>query len=149
MRQNIVWKILFTLTSLASIWLGLVFLWKAVPYFRFALYAPAKAHSWEIIEIEPSVFSVKANYEYRVNGRDYLGSYLFSEQRFPNEHVAREAADLMEKQRHGVWYQKKHPEKAIMIRIFPYKALFRFLLSLGVMVYFLWLREYLRRFAAA
>ncbi len=147
MNSRLIWKILLSLTVLAGLWLSSIFIWKFASYHVYRFYVPLTAFYCEVVEIQPSVFTIDARCVYPVKKQNYEITRRLEHLRFSNRYTALEAADILEKQYHGIWHAKNHPEKITLERKFPYKALFRLVISFGVIVYFLWLREYVRRYA--
>jgi len=148
MKQQIIWKILFIFTSCIVFTLGGLFVWKFIPYFQYSSFTRGEMLSWEVIEQEPSIFGICVKYRYPTGDQFFEGEYIFKQPRFTNEHVAKETIQFMEKEKWEIWYKKRRPELSTLQRLFPFKAMIRFLLSVGILGYFFWFKEYLRRFSS-
>lgn len=141
-----VWGAFFLLSSAISLWFCVQASLLLVPYWRLSEEAHGYVDNFSIQELSPEKYAVKAFYHYQVGDLTYQGETTFKAPIFLN----REAAEQhIQKHWHenkwGVWYSPQKPSYSSLQKLFPFKALFNAVLSVGVLFYFVWLRSYVAK----
>lgn len=141
-----IWRAFFVLSSAVSLWFCVQASLLLVPYWRLSDEVKGYVDNFSIQEINSEKYAVRAFYHYEVAGQTYEGKTIFEAPIFLN----REAAE-QHIQKH--WYEKKwdvwvcpqQPSYSSLQKLFPFKALFNAVLSIGVLFYFVWLRSYVAK----
>jgi len=138
---NTVWKIFFLVISAVVLALGGRFFYSFYKYTQFDVSVPAKIAEWQVVEVAPSQFRLVAQYSYFFN-TEMEATHIFEKPVFANSFIAHQHMDSLAKQPWRVFLRSKKPFITTLQHNFPFKSCFHFLLSLGVLVYFVWLRGY-------
>lgn len=138
-----VWMVLLILTSLVSTWFVGGALFQVWRYFSLDQQAKAHIRSWEVVESHSGRYAVEAEYDFLVKNTLYEGRMLFSHLYFISPSAAESAIAEMNKQSWMAWYQAGDPSCHSLQRLFPFKASIHAILTLGVLVYFLFLKRWL------
>lgn len=140
-----IWVLFFILSGASSLFLGVLFLKDFIPYLRLDTKTSAKVKEFFVEGRGEDRFLVGATFAYRVKGRDIEGKKKFSTPVFISELAAKShLSTYWNIKEWDAWYNNKDPSIVSLQKLFPFQKLFNFLLSIGVMFYFLWLRSYLR-----
>ena len=95
-----------------------------------------KVLKWEVKPLEGDLFAVEATFMARGKERQYQ----FVKPVFKNKFIAKEHAELWEK---AEWDLFSHPHKEVFAlqKFFPFMKGIRFILSLGIVLWFIYLFE--------
>lgn len=140
-----IFKILFVLTGLVSLYIGFNFFMSLHRYFELTAMAPATFDSWEIEEVRENKFIVVTSYHFEVNGATYHQRYPIQKPIYPNRYLAQEHLENWKAEKTHVWFNPKNPHQSSIFRTFPFKQGIHLLLCIGVLFYFLWLNFYVKR----
>jgi hypothetical protein len=139
------WLIFLALTGLISCW----FVGQAVKEgWKFVrLNTQVRAHiiNWEIKMLSSSHYALLAHYSYSIDDQEFTGQTLFSSPNYLNYYAA--ANDLKARQgaEFWTWYQKNNPSFSSLQKKFPKKEFTNALLTIGVFIYFYFIRGMLER----
>lgn len=116
-------------------------------YSRLQEKAAAQVYKWEIIEKSSSQFALKASYAFDYQGKIHQGKTLFSKPYHLNRLSAEKQINILNQRIWTVWVQPSHPEHSTLERVFPLKKCIYSLMVLGIYLYFVYLRQSLRKSA--
>ncbi|MDN3507610.1 MAG: hypothetical protein P0S94_01670 [Simkaniaceae bacterium] len=139
---KLVWKGLFLVTGIIALWFSVKLGRELYPYLTLSHRSKAHSVAWSVVPIGASKFGVKGVYTYFLNESEYGGVHLFKKPIFINMRTAEKHIAAWGDHTWDVWMNPSHPEKSSMQHIFPFSALVQFILSIGVFLYFQWLRQY-------
>ncbi len=145
MRQLKIWKFLFLLAGCSGLYFGAVFSYKLYSHFSLSKKVLASVESWEVVEVSGSKFFVSADYIFDLNSKKVSGRYLFPKPIFPNKSVAERNIQGLKNLEWDVWYRPSNPKISALQHNFPYKAAIHFALAVIVLLYFIWLKDYVSR----
>ncbi len=142
-----------------KIWIGLLIVTSSVTGFflvkttsqlcaYFSLNRETKALStkWDVFEKSPSSFALHVSYLFDPVKKDPLeGAMELSKPYFLNLPSAQSAMEAFEQKSWSVFYNDKNPSINSLQKIFPFKECLQFLLTLGVLVYFLFFKKVAER----
>lgn len=140
-----IWMVVFVLTALVAIFFlgrAAVQVWKYVSLDSKAI---ASIEKWQIIEKDSASFAIEASYRFSYREKGFSGVTEFSPPYFLNETAASLAIKKISTQEFFVFFNKAHPEKNSLQRIFPFLFCIHAFLTLGVFVYFIILKKWLER----
>jgi 4-amino-4-deoxy-L-arabinose transferase-like glycosyltransferase len=141
------WRALVILTALVSIWFLSKALWQLWGYFSLNAQTKAEVFEWKVVEKSSAQFRIEAQYHFHVQDIRHEGKTQFSDLSFLNPYAAEGAIDKLKHQDWTAWYNQNDPNKSSLQKIVPFKACFHAILTLGVLVYFFFLKNFLRRMA--
>jgi len=110
--------------------------------------APAIVNEWKVEEIQSGNFVIRASFAFQVDGQMFYQNFTFPEPVCQNKYLAHSLIKKWKKEVWQVWYNPKHPKIASLQRQFPIKTGIYFALSVGIFLYFLWLKIYIQRIGA-
>ena len=140
-----IWVLFFILSGGVSLFLGGIFLMDFIPYVRLDTKTVATVKEFFIESEGEERFVVGAVFTYKAQDRLMEGKKKFSTPVFISDYGAKSHLNTYWKTKEwDAWYNNKDPSIVSLQKLFPFQKLFNFLLSIGVMFYFLWLRSYLR-----
>jgi hypothetical protein len=134
--MQIFWKILLGVAALSTLWFGKESAQAVWTYRLLKESGPGKISSWDIQELSPSKFALKAFYTYSVEGKEYTGETLFHSFYLPNVYAAESEIDHLNKRSWKVWYSPKNPSLSSLEKSFPYKAVTYLTISFFILIYF-------------
>lgn len=147
MTARWIWRVFFILSYSVVAWFVIHFGLKAIPYVLLSSSTEAVIDEMTVEPLPKEEYGIVARYHYTVGGKKYEQKYVFTTPIFPNKLAAE---SHLGKHWHStkpwrVFYSQKHPERATLQKLFPFKLLFNACLSLGIVFYFFWLRHYVRK----
>lgn len=98
---------------------------------------------WEVVEKLKGEYTLLAHYQYKAKGHHFKGIYHFKEPKFNNRYIAKEVLQSYQNKQWPVWVSPSRPHISTLQRHFSIKLCVQCLLSIGVFIYFIWLKEYL------
>ncbi|MBY0529962.1 MAG: hypothetical protein K2P51_07200 [Rhabdochlamydiaceae bacterium] len=137
------WVILGCVVGAISLWIVGAALFALSNYWKLSTPVPAQVTQWKVVEISSSSFAVEALYTYEFKKKNYSGSTLFDAPLYLNPYAAASDLKKWEALTWQAWIQPSHPEISSLQRHFPSKKIVHAVLTLGVVVYFLFLRRWL------
>lgn len=138
--------ILVVLSGMAALWFGgkaANALWK---YSRLNASVPASITQWSVKELSSSAFVIEGNYFFELRGKRWEGAAALSGHTYPNPYAAEREIPALNTHAWHVWYDAKDPATNALQKFFPFQAVIHALITLGVSLYFVCLRGFLRRF---
>jgi len=140
------WICIFSLMAITVTILFFTFAHAAWGYFSLNRQTLGRVEVFFVRQLEENMFGVEAHYSYVICGVEYKDKKVLTNPKFLNEYAAQTHLQKYWKaQPWPVWYNAKHPEVSSLQKIFPVKKLLSFILSLGILLYFLWLQQYVKR----
>lgn len=140
---KLVWRVLVIIAALISLWcIGRLAL-NLQDYFRCSKLTSGKVIDWRVIERSAGIYHLSAAYEYQVEGQSYSGTQIFNKPQFSNRHSAEYVLSRYESKEWPVWVSSSNPEVSAIQREFSIKLIVQAILSVGVLIYFFWLKEYI------
>jgi hypothetical protein len=136
--------VMFVIAGGAAVWLGGDFFFKLHQYFLLSSSAPAKVSNWSVHE-KNGKFTVEAGYHFEIPNRSIEGRYAFPKPVYPNPHLANDLVERWEDRSWEIWYNPKNPYQVSLQKAFPTKKVFQFGLSLAILIYFGFLKIYVKR----
>ena len=140
-----IWIGVFVLTAL----IALFFLIKAGEqiwtYVSLDSQSVVTIERWQVIEKRTDSFAIEASYKFSYREKEFSGVTEFSPPYFFNAMAASSAIKKISSQEFFVFFNENHPEKSSLQRIFPFRLCIHAFLTLGVFIYFILLRKWLRR----
>ncbi|MBI3211130.1 MAG: hypothetical protein HYZ47_00360 [Simkania negevensis] len=127
------------------IWKSGKFFLELYHYFSLSHQLPIEIEKWEIQEEKGGKFYLSASYQFLVGDHRFKKTYCFPKPVYLNEYLAKDHLEKWKKEKWELWYQPKNPINSSLQKLFPFKEGIHFLLTLGLFLYFLWLRWYTRR----
>ncbi len=141
-----VWIGLLIVTSLVSVFFLVKTSYCLSAYFSLNRETEALSTSWSISEKGPSSFALQVSYLFDPQKKGPLqGTTEFSKPFFLNLPSAQNAVDAFAQKSWSVFYNDKNPSINSLQKIFPFKECFQLLLTLGVLVYFLFFKRIVER----
>lgn len=141
------WKALIGLSVVVTLWFTVKSGRDLQRYLSFSRETPIKVHEWGHSEIGRGSYGVRASYTYEVNGQKYGGTHVFTAPIFMNAEAVDKQLHKWDKLRWSAWYNPAHPEKSSLQHNYPIKSTIQALLSLGILLYFVWLRFHVEKTA--
>lgn len=143
-----IWKVLLSVAFLSSLWTGGKFAYELYKYFEYDALGLADIEKWEVLSLSEDKYAVQVIYAFNTSKGKQHASYIFKNPYFKNPLSAKHNLEHWKGLNWQVWYQKRHPERSTLQRLFPFKAGIHAALSLGICFYFTYLFGYSRRFTA-
>lgn len=143
MKKNAFWIIFLTLVALFSLWFVAKASYSVISYFNLTVQNPTKIEKWSVEEKKSDQFAVKAHYSFVYNGKEYRGVSPVG-RLYPNPWAAERAKAQFAKQEWPVWLDPKHPERAVLIKRFPFKKIASSAILIGLLIYFIFLSFYVK-----
>lgn len=141
--MNFIFKLVFGIAILATLWFGCNVLYDLWIYWRLDQKTSARVEAWDVREISSSQFAIEATYCFVAKEKEWKGKTVFQKPYHLNRPSVEKALKEKSKQPQMVWYNLSNPKFNSLERIFPYKKCFYTVVSLGVLVYYLGLNYYL------
>lgn len=120
---------------------ALVDLWR---YWQLNTEVPASVEKWEI----SADYHPVGVYSYAYQGKIYQGKSSYGKA-MPNQYAAHDEIQTFKKDNWSVWINASHPSHSAMMRVFPLKELLYAACTLGIFLYFLYLKFYSDSFSSA
>ena len=136
------WKGLFLLTGVVALWFSIKLGRELFAYMTHSVRTQAESVVWSVSPVGSDKFGVLGVYTFSLNGTKYGGEHLFRKPVFVNQRAAEKHIASWSDHKWDVWANPNRPEKSSMQHIFPFSGVVQFILSLGVFLYFLWLRQF-------
>lgn len=144
-----VFNTLFLITGVVTLWVGALFVSKAVMYARFSHHTTGKAIEWGVISLNEDQHRICVDYNFTLKGQLYTAQHMFMKPTYPNKAAAEYALEDKKTDQVSVWYMNRSAGKtpiSIVDRKFPYNEMFRLLVVFAIHSYFYFLKRYLYRF---
>ena len=139
---------IFLIVGGGALYLGGQFFFKLHQYFLLSTSAPAKVSDWNVIE-KNGKFTLEARYKFETQGGVVEGTFSFPKPVYQNPYLAEDLIKIWAEKSWEIWYHPKAPYGATLEKNFPIKKGFQFGLSLVAIVYFAFLKIYVKRMHAA
>jgi hypothetical protein len=128
-----------------SVYFGVVFLQEIYCYSKLDKKVDAKVGRWEVLELNNGKFAIAAEFSYEVKGTKFIRQTKFLKTLFLNQPSSITFLKSQAKKNWKTWYSSKDPSYASLQKKFPHKSLNRWLVSLGVLVYFFWFKKFFEK----
>lgn len=142
-------KGLFFVAGLVSLYIGINFFIDLHRYFQLCLPVQAHFENWEIEEVALGKYIVTTTYWYRLKEATYQNQYRIIESVYPNICLAKEHLAHWKESQEWVWVNPENPYQSTLFRPFPFKKGIHLVLSIGILFYFFWLSFYVHRICFA
>lgn len=143
---KIIWQVFFIGCCGVVLWFFVQFCVKMVPYVKLSHRVDAHVESFSVKEVAYEKYAVEAHYRYLVQGNEYKKDYVFTTPVFLNRLAAENhISKNWSLKEWGVWYSDSDPSYSSLQKLFPFKFLFNTCLSIGILFYFVWLRNYVAK----
>jgi len=140
------WGVFFLLTTFVSLWFCGQATLRLKEYLRYGCITQGYVENFLVKELAADKYVIEAHFVYEVDSVYYQGATLLNAPVFLNRDAAlQHVAKHWEEKAWGVWYDREKPSYASIQRLFPFKALFNAGLSLGILLYFIGLKNYMAR----
>ena len=136
---------MFLIVGGASLWIGGEFFYNLNRYFHLTHFADAQVFDWKVVEIKSGKFSVEAAYQFQIEERRIVGTYSFLKPVYPNPYLVEDLIEAWQGKAWKIWYNPKHPHEAALQKMFPVRKAIHFAVSLGIILYFSFLKIYVKR----
>ena len=140
--------ILIVLVSGVGLWMGGRFFFSLYHYFLLSQATPALVNRWKVEEIQSGNFIICATFAFQVGEQTLYQSFRFPKPVYQNQDLAYALVEKWKERDWQVWYNPKNLKMVSLQRSFPIKAGVYFILSVGVVLYFLGLKIYIQRVGA-
>ncbi len=128
-----------------ALWFSGIALYNCVGYWKLGPTAPAKITAWLVKELSVSKFGMETSYIYEVEGKQYTGKTLFKTPVYLNSYSAEDDIKEWKELSWRVWYKKSNPVISSLQKYFPTKEILQAILTIGVFVYFYFMRQWILR----
>jgi hypothetical protein len=142
-----VFRAIFSLTAMIVMWMGAQFFTKFVIHKKFSYYAKGEAIHWGVLSRAPDTHNLYVDYYYSFRGETYTAQYIFKKPLFKSREAAEMALEGKKSSSVDVWFFPKEHPVSILENEFPYNDLIRFVLATAILVYFCFLRSYMKQFS--
>lgn len=140
-RVKIVWLVLCIGVGLVSAYFGGKTALASWNYLKMDSSVPAKVNEWKVIPTSGGKYSIQAEFEYQIEGETLKGLTLFTDPLFLNPNAAILTIKDWGNGAWLAWYDSDNVGNSSLEKSFPLNLLFRFILSLGVFIYFFWVKR--------
>ena len=140
-----VWTGVFILTALIALFFSGKAAGQIWKYVSLDAQAVASIEKWQVIEKGSASFAIEASYRFSHLEKDFSGVTEFAPPYFLNDTAASLAIKKISSQEFFVFFNKAHPERNSLQRIFPFLLCIHAFLTLGVFVYFIFLKKWMER----
>lgn len=137
--------ILFVTVASISCWFGGQFFHRLSHYFQLSLEVPASVKNWKIKEEPNGTFHLEITYTFEWKGETVQRTDLFSKKGYPNPYIAKEVLDRQIGRPLTVWLDPNHCQMIALKKPFPTLEGVKTVLSLGILIYFIWLSRFARK----
>ncbi|MDN3504536.1 MAG: hypothetical protein P0S95_03040 [Rhabdochlamydiaceae bacterium] len=138
-----IWLCLVISSSLICVWFLGNLSNEFYKYYRCNKKITGTISKWEVTKKGSDNFILVAHFQYKQNDQIYLGLQEFEQPVFRHPFAAESTIAKNKEKTWPVWVCKTKPHIATLQRTFSIKILIQTILSIGVLIYFIWLREYL------
>ncbi len=138
-----IWRILAVIATAIALWFSSIAAYQLFQYLRLDSFAQAEVTKWSIKELSSSRFAVEVFFEFQAKGKKYQGKSLLKSPIFLNPFAAEDAVKAKKKQTFFAWYQPSNPGISSLQRDFPLKSMIHALVTLGVLIYFIFLPKHI------
>ncbi len=136
------WSVILILTGMVALWRTGIGAWNLIEYNRFGPEVQAEATRYEIIS-KGSKYALKAYYTYSYGDKTYASSKVLSKPYYLNKAAAEGEIKKMLGMPWAAWVDPKAPGVSTLELAFPLRDCFYAICSLGVFLYFLYLKIHL------
>lgn len=140
-----IFTLLFLITSCVALWIGGQFFYDLNHYFQLSKSVPATLEEWNVKENEKGIFSISVNYQFEWKGQSIQGVYDFKKPTYQNPHLANDHVKEWQEKSWTVWINPSKPTVVSLQKVFPMKEGIKLALCLAVLLYFTFLKGYVRR----
>lgn len=145
MHRNQVFLGVLILVSFMTLW----FVGKAtnqlVHYFLLRQTVEARMLEWNIEQKSDNKFFIMGSFTFNYKGKDFQGKSQISDV-YPNIWSAeRRVKEISLKTHSTAWFNPHRPEKATLIKHFPFKPLLSACVLVGLSIYFFFLGRYVAK----
>lgn len=143
MAQNLyrLWVTLLVLSATCALCFSSIAITGIWKYVFLSTKTVSEITKWQVREHSLSRFVLEADYRYTVQGVVYQGNTVFEAPQFLNRYSAENYITGLEATRWQVWYIESNPSYSSMEREFPKKKCLQAILTIGVFVYFYFVRN--------
>ena len=145
--KNNFFLILFLFSSCATLYTGVSLGAQVLYQLRLNRVSIATNLEMKVKQGGNDQFLIEAKYSFNdEKGQEHVAQSLL-ENRYPNRFLAQRQVQEMLLYDWKVFFNKRYPDLNSLQKVFPFKKLFHFLISLGVLLYFFFLRQMMQRFS--
>jgi len=146
MHKNVVWQAFLTLISAIALWYTIAALYSYYSYSHLKIQIPASHVEWHIIEKSEEHYLLEASYEIEFKTKFYAGSTRFADEPYRNQWAAEQAIKEYRGKKWKVWFDPQNPQYSSLQKNFPLKESVSAIFLWGLILYFLWLGFYVKKF---
>ena len=140
-----IWAVVFILTALIALFFLLRAGKQISAYISLDSRAVACIQKWDVIEKGESSFALEAFYRFSCFEKEFSGMTEFSPPYFLNAEAALSAIKKISSQEFFVFFNQGNPAENSLQRSFPFRLCIHAFLTLGVFVYFMLLKKWMKR----
>lgn len=132
--------LLLILAASLTLWRGSEAFFKLWHYLRLDSVISAKIENWQVEELSPSKYALTASFTYTVQDVERKGISQLPPPFFPNRYAAADAIPYLPSGEVKIWIDRSNPSYTALEREFPWLPFLYTLSSLGIFLFFLYLR---------
>lgn len=136
---------MFLITSCVALWIGGQFFHDLNHYFQLSTNIPASLDEWNVKEGKKGTFSISVNYKFEWRGQTIHGVYAFKKPTYQNPYLANDHIKEWKEKSWTVWLNPRKPTFVSLQKVFPMKGGIKLVLCLAVLLYFTFLKGYVRK----
>lgn len=136
------------ITSAIALWVGGQFFYELNQYFQLSADTPVFLDQWNVKEEKSGKFSISVNYQFEWKGQPIHGVYDFKKPTCQNPYLANNYISEWKEKSWTVWLNPDKPTFVSLQKTFPTKKVINLALCLAVLLYFTFLKGYVRRMNA-
>ena len=140
-----IWNLIFVLTFLISVFFVVKSIRELYVYFSLDGKVEGRVIHSEIVEKGSSSYALALSFEFWVEGDERSGRVELVKPYFLNIPSAEKAAEELSKKKWDVFYRTSDPNISALQKNFPFKSCIQAILTLGVFIYFVFLKKTVER----
>ncbi len=140
-RIKIIWLVLCIFVGGTCVYFGgrtAIATWN---YLKIDCSTSAKIQEWKVLPQSNGKYSIQAKYQYEVEGELKEGMTTFTTPLFLNSESAISTVKSWASEKWVAWYNGNEVSDSSLEKNFPLNLFFRFFLSAGISIYFLWVKK--------
>ena len=142
MHNNNIWRAFLGFVFLTTLWFVAVASFRLYQYENLNRQIHTTTISWDINKKQEDLYTLTANYTYKINNKLYAGKTEFSSDFYRNNWAAEEMIKDFSKSPWLIWYDKQSPDHSSLEKRFPFKEFFSALAIFCLLLYFMWIGFY-------
>jgi hypothetical protein len=139
-----IFTLLFLVTSCVALWIAGPFFYDLNHYFKLSKNVAAILDNWTVKEDAKGIFSISVNYQFEWKEQTIQGIYDFKKPTYYNLQLANDHVEEWREKSWTVWINPSQPTAVSLQKVFPMKGCIKLALSLVVLLYFAFLKGYVR-----